>query len=114
VLPEHWHERIQHILDAIKEIAAFIGEMSRDQFLADAKTLKAVSADLAIIGEAARHVPDDVVRAHAEIPWALMRGMRNRIVHGYYIVDPIIVWDTCRNDLPPLVDPLKALVQEKT
>jgi uncharacterized protein with HEPN domain len=86
--------------------------MDRDQFLGDAKTLKAVAADLTIIGEAARHVPDAVVQADPEIPWALMRGMRNRIVHGYYQVDPVIVWDTCQNDLPPLVDPLQNLLAE--
>ena len=80
------------------------------EFLADAKTVKAVAADLTIVGEAARHVPDAVVQAHPEIPWALMRGMRNRIVHGYYQVDPVIVWDTCQNDLPALIDPLKKLL----
>jgi uncharacterized protein with HEPN domain len=91
VSPENWQERVRHILDAIAEIVGFIGQLSREDFLAEAKTLKAVSADLAIIGEAARHVPNDIVQAHPEIPWALMRGMRNRIVHGYYVVDPMIV-----------------------
>jgi uncharacterized protein with HEPN domain len=112
VLHENWHERVQHILDAIAEIATFIGGMSRDEFLADAKTLKAVTANLTIIGEAAGHIPNEVIQAHPEIPWALMRGMRNRIVHGYYVVDPIIVWETCQNDLAPLDDLLKPLVKE--
>jgi uncharacterized protein with HEPN domain len=105
-----WQERVQDILDAVAEIQDFLSGMDRDQFLADAKTVKAVAADLTIVGEAARHVPDAVVQAHPEIPWALMRGMRNRIVHGYYQVDPVIVWDTCQNDLPPLIDTLKKLL----
>jgi uncharacterized protein with HEPN domain len=49
--------------------------MSRDEFLSDAKTIKAVAANLTIIGEAARHVPDNRVQAHSEIPWPLMTGM---------------------------------------
>jgi uncharacterized protein with HEPN domain len=107
-----WHDRIRDILDAINEIDTFVAGMSRDQFLADTKTLKAVAADLTVIGEAARHVPDAVVQAHPGIPWQLMRGMRNRIVHGYYQVDPIIVWDTCRKDLAILVAPLQQLLQQ--
>jgi uncharacterized protein with HEPN domain len=108
--PRPWQDRAQDILDAVTEIQTFIAGMSRDQFLADAKTLKAVAADLSIIGEAARHIPDHIAQAHPAIPWVLMRGMRNRIVHGYYQIDPVIVWDTCQNDLPGLVVPLKKLL----
>jgi uncharacterized protein with HEPN domain len=107
-----WQERIQDILDAIGEIESFLAGMSRDQFLADIKSLKAVTADLTIMGEAARHVPDAVVQANPGIPWQLRRGMRNRIVHGYYQVDPVIVWDTCKNDIPALIAPLQQLLQQ--
>jgi uncharacterized protein with HEPN domain len=102
--------RIEDILAAVAEIDKFIAGLSREQFLADAKTIKAVVADLTIIGEAASFVPAAVVEAHSEIPWALMTGMRHRIVHGYYQVDPVIVWDTCQNDLAPLVHPLRQLL----
>jgi uncharacterized protein with HEPN domain len=107
-----WQERIEDILGAIAEIETFIAGLSRDQFLADAKTLKAVTADLTIIGEAASHVPAATVQAHPEIPWPLMTGMRHRIVHGYYQVDPVIVWDTCQHDLAPLVPLLRQLLQQ--
>ncbi|HUY33822.1 MAG TPA: DUF86 domain-containing protein [Pirellulales bacterium] len=105
-----WKERIQDILAAIAEIEKFIAGIAKDQFLADPKTIKAVVANLTIIGEAARHVPDVIVQAHSEIPWPLMTGMRNRIVHGYYQVDSVMVWETCQNDLPPLVEALKMLM----
>jgi uncharacterized protein with HEPN domain len=111
VSPRTWQERVHDILAALAEIETFIAGLTREQFLTDAKTLKAVVADLTIIGEAASHVPDAIVHAHPEIPWALMTGMRHRIVHGYYQVDPVIVWDTCQNDLGPLVQPLRQLLQ---
>jgi uncharacterized protein with HEPN domain len=112
VSPRTWQEQIDDILAAIAEIESFIAGFSRDQFLADAKTLKAVVADLTIIGEAASHVPAATVQAHPEIPWPLMTGMRHRIVHGYYRFDPLIVWDTCQNDLAPLVPLLQQLLQQ--
>ena len=62
-----WQERIEDILAAIAEIGSFMAGMNREQFLADAKTLKAVVADLTIIGEAARHIPEAVLQAHPEV-----------------------------------------------
>ena len=108
--PRLWTERIEDILDAIAEIEEFTRSMSFDQFRDDPKTLKAVALDIVVIGEAAGHVPDDVTDAHPEIAWGLMRGMRNRLVHDYFGMDPQILWDTVHDDLPSLVEPLKKLL----
>jgi uncharacterized protein with HEPN domain len=72
-----------------------------------------VKRDEVIRGEAARHIPEAVLQAHPEVPWALMRGMRNRIVHSHYQVDPAVVWDTCPNDLAPLVELLNKMLAER-
>ena len=74
-------------MDAIKQIKEFLATATADQFHADPKTQKAVTMDLAIIGEAARFVPDDIIASSPQIPWSLMRGMRYRIMHGYFDVD---------------------------
>ena len=42
----HWRNRIEDILDAITEIQSFVAGTTLEQFKADAKTLKAVAADL--------------------------------------------------------------------
>jgi len=34
-------------------------------------------------------------------------GMRNRLVHAYFSVDADRVWDTVRDDLPPLISELE-------
>jgi uncharacterized protein with HEPN domain len=108
--PRLWTERIQDILDAIAEIQEFTRSLSFEQFRDDPKTLKAVALDFIIIGEAAAHVPDDVADAHSEIAWSLIRGMRNRLVHDYFGMDPEIIWGTIQNDFPPLIAPLEKLL----
>lgn len=105
-----WRHRIEDILDAIAEIQSFVAGTTLDQFKADAKTLKAVAADLMIIGEAANHIPDHVQHENADVPWFVMRAMRNRVVHVYFDIDPVILWDTVQNDLPTLIGPLKRLL----
>ena len=111
--PRDWVDRIQDILDTINEIGVFTKGMSQAGFLTDAKTLRAVELDFIVIGEAVSRVPDDVQEAHPEVPWSLMRAMRNRLVHIYFEVDPQLVWDTIQNDLPSLIEPLKALILTK-
>ena len=62
---------------------------------------------LIIIGEAATKVMDDYtefVQAHPEVPWRNMRGMRNRITHGYFDIN--VVWDTVQTALPELLKQL--------
>ena len=58
-----------------------------------------------ILGEAAAKISVEYPRftaEHQEVPWAMMRGMRNRMAHGYFQIDLAIVWATVRESLPPL------------
>jgi uncharacterized protein with HEPN domain len=86
--------------------------MSFAAFRDDPRTLKAVLWNLSVVGEAVRHAPAAVVAAHPEIPWAPMRDLRNRIVHGYDTVDAEIVWQVVRAELPPVLAALERLAQE--
>ena len=108
-----WIERVQDILDAIFEIQAFTNGLEFNTFQADVRTLRAVELDFIIIGEAANQVPDDIQELYPEVPWHLMKTMRNRLVHVYFSVDPVLVWDTVQNDLPNLVVTLQAIINEK-
>ncbi len=110
-LARDWSERVRDILNAIAEIDAFVAGHDRAAFTRDARTVKAVLADFAIIGEAARHVPEDVCIAHPDVPWRQMRDMRNIVVHAYFAVEPSIVWDTIVNDLPKLRASLQELLE---
>jgi uncharacterized protein with HEPN domain len=111
VSPRGWQERVQDILDAIAEIQAFTRGMDFDAFRADAKTVKAVELDFIVIGEAANQIPDEVEALHLQVPWSLMRAVRNRLVHVYFSVDERLLWETVQNDLPVLVPALQSLLR---
>jgi uncharacterized protein with HEPN domain len=108
--PRGWHSRIQDIIDAAREIQAFIGNMDFDSFRQDIKTIRAVELNFIIIGEAASGIPEEYQEAHPEVPWHFMRAMRNRLVHVYFEVDPKLVWDTVKTDLPQLIASLESLM----
>jgi len=89
-----WKHRISDIIDSIQKIQQYVEEMEYDDFLKDAKTIDAVIRNFIIIGEAARHVPEDVSAKYPNIPWRVMGDMRNFAVHEYWGVEIPTIWKT--------------------
>ena len=108
--PRDWLDRVRDILDAIAEIQKFTRGMDYETFKRDEKSIRAVEMNFIIIGEAANQISEEVEEKYTAIPWSLMRAMRNRIVHVYFKVDEKLMWDTIKNDLPPLIPELKKLL----
>jgi uncharacterized protein with HEPN domain len=100
---------VNDIIEAAERALRYVQGLTFDQFAADARTVDAVSYAIVVIGEAAKAVPEPVIRAAPEIPWADVRGMRNRVAHEYFGVDVKVLWQTVRDDLPPLIETLRAL-----
>jgi len=106
---------LDHIQRAAADACGFVEGMVKDDFLADKRTQQAVIMSLIVIGEAATKVMDgyaEFTQAHAEVPWRDMRGMRNRMIHGYFDINLDVVWETVREWLPVLLEQLPALRQE--
>jgi uncharacterized protein with HEPN domain len=93
---------IQDILLAIERIESFTSGMGYDTFVEDDKTLSAVVRKLEIIGEAVKQLPETFTQQHPTIPWKQIAGMRDKLIHFYFGVDPLLVWQTIRNRLPEL------------
>ena len=111
---QDWRRRVRDIVDSAARIWEYAGSSDLEHLAADRKTLAAVCWEFAVIGEAVRHVPDDVQARFPEVPWAEMRGMRNAIVHGYDTVDLAILWDTIAVDLPAVVPLLQSVLATGT
>jgi len=100
---------LEHIRDAAREAMNLIQGMDKPAFLADRRTQLAVVALLSVIGEATgnilrRHA--EFTEAHPEIPWRKMRGLRNRVTHGYFSINFELIWMITQRDLPALLETL--------
>lgn len=107
---------LSHMLEATQLARQYVQGMSKDEFLKDRRTQQAVVLNLMTIGEAAARIINECkefAAVHSEIPWAQMRGMRNRMVHGYFDVDLSIVWDTVQSSLPELESQLRVAIEPK-
>ena len=103
---------LEHMQQAAMDACDFVQGMAREDFQQDKRTQQAVIMSLIIVGEAATKMMDshaDFAQEHPQVPWRSMRGMRNRMAHGYFDIDLDMVWNTVQNALPELLRQLSAL-----
>ena len=105
-------ERLRDILEAIERVDAYAKGITFEQFCLDRKTIEAAQFNFIVIGEAARHVPEDIVAQHPEVAWREMRGLRNIVAHAYFNVSLPVLWETMVSDLPPLVAAIRELLEQ--
>jgi uncharacterized protein with HEPN domain len=106
---------LDHMHQAAIEACSFVEGLAKDDFLEDRRTQQAVIMSLIIIGEAVTKVMDgyaEFTQKHTQVPWRSMRGMRNRIAHGYFDINLDVVWDTVQTALPELLKQLPVVRQD--
>ena len=103
---------LQDILDAMAKAQAFLGNMDMPHFEADERTSYAVIRALEVMGEAARHIPEEITQRYPKVPWSDMIGMRNVLIHDYIEVDLEAIWLTVKNDLPEAEEEIKRIIEE--
>ena len=105
-------ERLEHILAAIDRVTRYTSGKTYDDLVADDMMYYAVVKNIEIIGEAANMLTSEYQEAHPETPWKKVKGMRNYIVHEYFQVDDIVVWDVVTNSLAPLREQVTRYLSE--
>ena len=105
--------RVQHILDEAGEACHYIEGITFDEFVTEGKTVRAVIRCIEVIGEAASKISMEFRKDHLDIPWQKIIGMRNRLIHIYFDIDYHIVWQTVKENLPPLIDQLRSILDNK-
>jgi uncharacterized protein with HEPN domain len=104
------NEVILDLHQALQNILTFTQGMSKEEFLADEKTQSSVLYQFIIVGEAVNRLSDDFKAQNSQVPFARIRGMRNRVVHEYSEVDQIVVWEAIQTHIPDLLNSISPLI----
>lgn len=99
---------LQDIVNAARLAKDFIQGFEKEGFIDDWKTRSAVLYQITVIGEAVKRLSNEFRAKHNEIPWALIAGMRDNLIHGYDLVDWDEVWKTSTVDVPDLLDKIES------
>ena len=106
---------IQQMQECAHLACSYIDGMQKQDFLADKKTQQAVVLNLLVLGETATKIlqnQPEFAALYPEIPWRSMKGMRNRIAHGYFDINLDVVWETTHTALPKLALQLTQLAEK--
>jgi uncharacterized protein with HEPN domain len=100
---------IEDILKCIEHIQSYTGNLSFEQFSFHFMTVEACLYNVQVISEAVSQLPEDVKENNPNIPWTLIKGMRNRLIHEYFGTDLQLVWIVINNELPAFKNELKTI-----
>lgn len=112
-----WTFYLEDILNSASKVLIYTRGMTLEAFRADTMVFDAVIRNLEIIGEAAKHLPDEAKAAMPDIEWAKAAAFRDVIAHHYFGLDIGIVWDIVENKVPEIArsaDRLLMRVRGKT
>lgn len=93
---------LSDILEAIEKIERYTEGLTLEALWENDLVADAVVRNLEIIGEAARHVPDELRERFSGVDWRRVVGFRNVVIHEYFAVDFEIVWTIITRHLPEL------------
>jgi uncharacterized protein with HEPN domain len=103
---------LKNISEAMVAAQGFVAGMGFDAFAADDKTASAVLQKLKIVGEAAKRVPETIRQDYPQVPWQQMIGIRDQIVHAYFAIDYVVVWETLKVDIPQLQPIIQQILKD--
>ncbi|WP_449061391.1 HepT-like ribonuclease domain-containing protein [Planomonospora algeriensis] len=99
------------IVEAAGKIASYLEGVSPEVWAADSMRRDAVIWQLSIIGEAVGGISEETRASAPEIPWKLIRGLRNNVVHRYFSVDWKIVYNAATANVPELERQVRDLLR---
>ena len=100
---------IEKVINYAEKIINYSNGKNYESFSNDTMLVEACVFNLSQIGELVRHLDRDFIEQHSDIPWAQMRGLRNRIIHDYEGVNLMLVWEIIKYDIPTLIVKLKEI-----
>ena len=104
-----WLFYISDMITFSQNVLTYSDGFEQDAFEKSGLNYDATVRNLELIGEAARHIPDDVRAQYSRIPWRQMVATRNQLIHGYLGIDNDILWNIIQKDIPALIPELDRL-----
>jgi len=100
---------LQDMIESAELGSSYVDGMTVQEFDSNQMVQDAVSYRIGIIGEAARDVSSETAEM-IPLDWRAIRGMRNRLFHGYREIDLKDLWKTASTDLPHLLQVLREVL----
>lgn len=104
---------LEDILEACERIDEYVSGLNQERFTGNRMAYDAVVRNLEIVGEAAKHLPDEIRAVMPEIEWRKAAGLRDMLAHAYFGIDDDILWSVVRDKLPGVRTAVKSYLERR-
>ena len=104
-----WRLFLDDMADCCRKLMEYRQRTNRTEFDERGMAFDAIVRNVEVLGEAAGKLPEHVRSAAPKVPWEAIIGMRHRIAHAYFGIDPDILWDVVEHEVPLLIEEVCAL-----
>lgn len=102
-------QRIDHMLRALDSLTKNSKSITKDVLYTEDNITKSLMYDLIVLGEAANNISDEFAKAHPEVEWAEIAGLRHKLVHDYAGVNYSTLWNVLIRDIPAIIPKIRAI-----
>ncbi len=103
---------LKNIIKHCEKINEKMNGLTREQFDSDEDVVQIICFNILQIGELAKNFDTTFIVKYDEVPWKQIKGMRDKVAHGYGTIDMDRVWATASTNINPLLNYCKAILEE--
>ena len=113
-MPYDVRKSVWDAAEACRKIQEYTAEHTLETYRQNSRDIHAVERNLGILGEAFNRIDNADPSFRNRLPeMGEIIGMRNRLIHGYDVVNDVVVWRTVKENIPLLMAKLDAWLNEQ-
>ena len=108
-------ERLKKIISLWKALQSEVSDrkITQDTLLTDQFSQWAVTTPIYNIGEQVYRLSAEFKKAHPEVMWSVVSGLRHRLVHDYDGINWLLIAEVIFNDMEAFVSQVEDILQKQ-